>query len=473
MRSPLSSYGATALKDRVLKIISRMIKLLFIRNEDTSKEEKKQRSAFLCYLFHMRREEILTLLYDGFTHSIKDPLWGNIPMSSAFKALLENKDVQKLARIKQNGPTYHIYPGSVHTRLDHSIGVYHLSRMIILSLATKNEELPLSRVGIMSFLASGLLHDIGHFPYAHSLKELAIREHEEIAADMILNNSSLNEDVKKTGADPFISASIIDKNIETDDEETALYRMILSGPLDPDKLDYLSRDAYFSGVPYGTQNTDYIIKSLDLRDGNLVLEEEALVSIEHVLFSKYMMYRTVYWHKGVRSATAMIKKALLSALRDKVITYEDLYLKDDIEFSVLAERYKSYEPFVLIERVEHNNLLEKKVELALDAYPRLRKMAEDLDERMEAERMIFSALRRKYRALKEYETIIDIPEPVNFESSMLLLRKNGEVTPIREDESVLSREVGMVFSSVLRKLSIFLPHYVSFSDAVDVLKEMF
>ena len=109
----------------------------------------------------------------------------------------------------------------------------------------------------------------------------------------------------------------------------------------------------------------------------------------------------------------------------------------------------------------------------LDAYPRLRKMAEDLDERMEAERMIFSALRRKYSALKEYETIIDIPEPVNFESSMLLLRKNGEVTPIREDESVLSREVGMVFSSVLRKLSIFLPHYVSFSDAVDVLKEMF
>ena len=86
----------------------------------------------------MRREEILTLLYDGFTHSLKDPLWGNIRLSSTLKDLIENKRVQKLARIKQNGPTYHIYPGSVHTRLDHSIGVYHLSREIMISIASKN-----------------------------------------------------------------------------------------------------------------------------------------------------------------------------------------------------------------------------------------------------------------------------------------------------------------------------------------------
>ena len=152
----------------------------------------------------MRREEILELLYSGFTHSIKDPLWGNIPLSSGFKALLENKDVQKLARIKQNGPTYHIYPGSVHTRLDHSIGVYHLSRMIILSLATKNDELPFTEEGIMSFLAASLMHDIGHFPYAHSLKELALREHEEIAGDLIINNEELGDAIKKANMIEFM-----------------------------------------------------------------------------------------------------------------------------------------------------------------------------------------------------------------------------------------------------------------------------
>ena len=139
----------------------------------------------------MRREEILCLLYDGFSHSVKDPLWGNVAMNEGFKRMLEVEEVQKLARIKQNGPTYHIYPGSVHTRLDHSIGVYHLSREIMISIASKNEALPLSKVGILSFLCASLLHDIGHFPYAHSLKELAMREHEEIAGDLIMHEPAL------------------------------------------------------------------------------------------------------------------------------------------------------------------------------------------------------------------------------------------------------------------------------------------
>ena len=85
------------------------------------------------------------------------------------KALIEVDDVQKLARIKQNGPSYHIYPGSVHTRLSHSIGVYHLGRQILLSLSKKSEDLPFTEKGMMSFLVACLLHDIGHFPYAHSL----------------------------------------------------------------------------------------------------------------------------------------------------------------------------------------------------------------------------------------------------------------------------------------------------------------
>ena len=82
----------------------------------------------------MDRNEAQNILNRGFTHTIKDPLWQNIPFTSELKALLEEKDVQKLARIKQNGPAYHIYPGAVHTRLSHSIGVYYLGRQILLSL---------------------------------------------------------------------------------------------------------------------------------------------------------------------------------------------------------------------------------------------------------------------------------------------------------------------------------------------------
>lgn len=420
----------------------------------------------------MKREEILALLYSDFTHSVKDPLWGNVLVTKNIKELLEVEEVEKLSRIKQNGPAYLIYPGSVHTRLEHSIGVYNLSREIIISLASKNGELPLTKEGILSFLISALLHDIGHFPYAHSLKELSIREHEEIAATLIISNEKLRDAIEKTGANARLCASIIDKNIKADNKEVDLYRKILSGTLDPDKLDYLSRDAYFSGVPYGTQNTDYIIKSLDYRDGNIVLDEDAIVSVEHVLFSKYLMYKTIYWHKGVRCATAMIKKALISALNDNVITYDDLYLKDDVEFFSLSKKI-DYEPFNLLNLVEHNKLFEKKAELELSEFKELTQLSSSIETRSKAEDMIYSSLKKKYACLKKYECIIDIPEPINFEGSMLLKRKDGSISEIRENESVFNKEVGSLFSSRLRKLSIFLPHYVSLDDLKDTLKENF
>ena len=108
----------------------------------------------------MKRSEMMEILNAGFIHSVKDVLWGNIPFTREMKDLLEIGPVQKLARIKQNGPTYHIYPGSVHTRLNHSIGVYHLSREILLSMARKNDNLPLTKEGMMSFLCASLLHDV-------------------------------------------------------------------------------------------------------------------------------------------------------------------------------------------------------------------------------------------------------------------------------------------------------------------------
>ncbi len=412
---------------------------------------------------------MMETLNAGFTHSVKDVLWGNIPFTKELKDILEIDAVQKLARIKQNGPTYHIYPGSVHTRLNHSIGVYNLSREILLSLARKNESLPLTCRGMMSFLCAALLHDIGHFPYAHSLKELAIKDHEQIAAELILLDGGLNGAVGRTGADARMTAEIIDKDMPAGSRETEFYRNILSGTLDPDKLDYLSRDAYFSGVPYGTQNTGYIISSMDFRDWDLVLEEDAMVSVEHVLFSKYLMYRTIYWHKGTRSATAMIKKAVLSGLRDGVISYDDLYLKDDEEFSSLGRDGK-YGPFSLIRDVEHNHLLEKRYETGLGTGSELERISLDIRTREKAEKAVFERLKDEYPALEEYQVVIDIPEPVNFETSIKILHHDGRVGGI-DGNTVFSNDVGRHFSSQLRKLSLFVPDYVTFASAEKAVAE--
>ena len=430
------------------------------------------KSPLVVYFHTMNRNDAQNILNEGFTHSIKDPLWQNILMTREIKDLLGVRDVQKLARIKQNGPAYHIYPGAVHTRLSHSLGVYYLGREILLSLIRKAEELPFSQSGIMSFLVACLLHDIGHFPYAHSLKELAIREHEEIAADMIMHNSELNAAITKTGAIPETVALIINKDEPSTDSETAFYRTVLSGTLDPDKLDYLSRDGFFSGLPYGKQDTDFIISSLVFRNDKLALEEEALSSVEQILFSKYMMYRSLYWHKGVRAATAMIKKALTKALIDGTIDYDDLYYLDDNEFNALCLSKMERTPsLVLVDMVEHNYLLERKAVKEFVLEGRIERASRSIKEKEEMERSLFFALKRDYPLLEEWEVIIDIPEPINFESHIPIIGSDGVMREILNEDMVFTGEVSALFQKSLRKVALYLPSYVESKAAEKVMEE--
>lgn len=430
------------------------------------------KSPLVVYFHTMNRNDAQNILNEGFTHSIKDPLWQNILMTREIKDLLGVRDVQKLARIKQNGPAYHIYPGAVHTRLSHSLGVYYLGREILLSLIRKAEELPFSQSGIMSFLVACLLHDIGHFPYAHSLKELAIREHEEIAADMIMHNSELNAAITKTGAIPETVALIINKDEPSTDSETAFYRTVLSGTLDPDKLDYLSRDGFFSGLPYGKQDTDFIISSLVFRNDKLALEEEALSSVEQILFSKYMMYRSLYWHKGVRAATAMIKKALTKALIDGTIDYDDLYYLDDNEFNALCLSKMERTPsLVLVDMVEHNYLLERKAVKEFVPEGRIERASRSIKEKEEMERSLFFTLKKDYPLLEEWEVIIDIPEPINFESHIPIIGSDGVMREILNEDMVFTGEVSALFQKSLRKVALYLPSYVESKAAEKVMEE--
>ena len=421
----------------------------------------------------MERNKAQSILNNGFIHTVKDPLWQNIPMTKEIKALTEVEAVQKLARIKQNGPTYHIYPGAVHTRLSHSIGVYYLGRQILLSLAKKSDELPFTEKGIMSFLAACLLHDIGHFPYAHSLKELSIREHEEIAGTMILEEEELRRSVEKTGADPVMVAAIIDKDLLTGDEETLFYRNVLSGTLDPDKLDYLSRDGFFAGVPYGRQDTDFIISSLSLHNSRLCIDREAIGSVEQILFSKYMMYKSIYWHKGVRSATAMIKKALITAINDHSITFEDLYGIDDSTFFLLCRDKKKMTPALeMVERVEYNHLLERKAVKEYERRGVIETKGKRPEDRIEMEDTIYNRLKRSYPLLKPWEVVIDIPEPISFETHISIYSPDGTVSDISDEEMVFTGEISSLFQKSLRKVALYVPAFVSEEEARKAMGEI-
>lgn len=411
----------------------------------------------------MNHSALLSLLYDGQDVSVRDALWKDIPLSRGIKGILDTRVVQKLGRIRQLGPASLVYPSAVHTRLDHSLGVYHLCRLIIASLAAEGAEDVFTETGVRSFLAAGLLHDIGHFPYAHSLKELPLESHEHRAALLIHEDGELLQAVAASGADPDMTAAIIDDGVPTDDEETACFRRLLSGTLDPDKLDYLNRDAFFCGVPYGSQDAPYLIAHLSLSDGRPVLAYKAIGGIEHILFGKYLMYRSVYWHEGTRSATAMIKKALLCALRDHALALEDLYGLDDDEFYALS-RTVSHPAFSLIRDVRDGRLLRCVFEEDWNEDRPLDKAAATLEGRMAEEDRIHTALAKKYPALRPWEIVIDIPEPISFEADMPVRMPDGTLKPFLAVDQLFQSDLGHVFERCLRKTRVFAPAYVDGKD---------
>ena len=155
------------------------------------------------------------------------------------------------------------------------------------------------------------------------------------------------------GVDPAFVAAIISRGASPPGmPDVDFYQRILSGVLDPDKLDYLNRDAYFCGVPYGIQDVDFILEEIfpDKNTG-VAISPKGITALEDILFSKYLMYKTVYWHKTVRIATAMIKKAVAMALKDGAITRGDLYGLDDEEFFAAFPLRPAIRPFGLIQRV--------------------------------------------------------------------------------------------------------------------------
>jgi hypothetical protein len=362
--------------------------------------------------------DIYAALQRGYTDPIRDVLWGHIYLTPELAALTKSEPFMRLYRILQLGPAYAVYPGATHTRAAHSIGVYHLARRILIDLANRGAASWLTPGGAVSFLCAALLHDLGHFPYTHSLKELPLACHEALTAEIILREP-LRSLVAQTGADPDFTAAIVDTGLNKGGEsggELDFYRKLLSGTLDPDKLDYLNRDARCCGVPYGAQDVDFILSRLHpSRERGVTIDSKGIPSVESVLFSKYLMYRAVYWHPTVRSATGMIKKALMGGLEDGVLAPADLYNLDDAGlFALLAGR--SHPLFSLAEEVRLGRFFTPIAEFPFD-WTAHRNLL-DIRGRFRHEDALARELSLTGKPLPQGALIIDVPEPVSFETGL-------------------------------------------------------
>jgi hypothetical protein len=363
-------------------------------------------------------------LREGFTNPIRDALWGHVYLTPALAALTESPPFMRLHRIMQLGPAFRVYPGATHTRASHSIGVYHLCRRLLVHLTGQGAGEWLSAEGVFSFLCAGLLHDLGHFPYTHSLKELPLEDHEALTARIILS-----EPVKSlaaaAGADPALCAAIVDKNLPGSGTELLFYRKLLSGCMDPDKLDYLNRDAQYCGVPYGVQDVDFILSRLHPHaERGVDIDSRGIPSVESILFAKYLMYRTVYWHYSVRSATAMVKKALLGGLESGLIAGEELYdLDDQGLFALVESRSAGAGPgasvFPLVQAVRDGRLFTAAAEFPFDE--KLHGALLDIRGRSRLEESLAGELSAALgKSISAGELIIDVPEPVSFETGLFV-----------------------------------------------------
>lgn len=234
---------------------------------------------------------------------LNDPVYGfvSIPNEIIFD-LIEHPWFQRLRRIQQLGLTSYVYPGALHTRFHHALGAMHLMGEALDVLRSKghsisDEEAEAAAIAI-------LLHDIGHGPYSHTLERSIIHGlgHEEIS---ILLMEKLNREFKGR-----LSLAI---RIFKDQYEKRFLHQLVSSQLDMDRLDYLNRDSFFTGVYEGVIGYDRIIKMLEVRNDRLVVEAKGIYSVEKFIIARRLMYWQVYLHKTVLAAELMLWKALLRA----------------------------------------------------------------------------------------------------------------------------------------------------------------
>lgn len=227
---------------------------------------------------------------------INDPVYGFITVQHPliFK-ILEHPYYQRLRRIHQMALAYLVYPGAVHTRLHHSLGAYHLMCNAIAELRNKGVEITAEEE--VAAQAAILLHDLGHTPFSHALEGVLIPgvHHEEISKKMM---DKMNE---QWNGELDLAIRIFN-----DDYHKTFLHQLVSGQLDVDRMDYLTRDSFFTGVSEGVIGYDRIIKMLTVKNNELVVEEKGIYSVEKFLIARRQMYWQVYLHKTVLSAEKML-----------------------------------------------------------------------------------------------------------------------------------------------------------------------
>jgi uncharacterized protein len=273
---------------------------------------------------------------------INDPVYGFINITSELiYDLIEHPYYQRLRRIKQLGMAEYVYPGALHTRFHHALGAMHLMQEALQTLSQKGHHI--SEDELESAQIAILLHDIGHGPFSHVLEHHILNHvpHEEIS---FLLMKELNHQ--------FEGRLTLAINMFTGNYARPFFNQLISSQLDVDRMDYLNRDSFFTGVREGNIGADRILKMLDIVDNQLVVEQKGIYSVENFLTARRLMYWQVYLHKTSICAETMLSQIIRRAREllkqgEVVFTTENfgLFLKNDVSLDEFQSDRKYLQAF--------------------------------------------------------------------------------------------------------------------------------
>ncbi len=269
----------------------------------------------------------------------KDPVHHSVYVQDpTIWKLINTPEFQRLRRIRQLGTSYLTFHGAEHSRFSHSLGVYEITRKII-SQFERNGYGDWPQEEKLLSLCASLLHDVGHGPFSHSLEQIFGTDHEEWTCKVVLGPTEVNRVLKEVDSRlPEKVAAVIRKKYEK-----PIVVSLVSSQLDADRMDYLLRDAYFTGVNYGTFDLDRILRVLRPFQGKIVVKDSGMHAVEDYLMSRYQMYWQVYFHPVTRSSEILLRQIFRRASELLAAGYAFSFMLDPIRAllsgSVSLEQY--------------------------------------------------------------------------------------------------------------------------------------
>lgn len=420
--------------------------------------------------------------------SVRLPPRRDVPLSGRITDVIDHPVFQRLRRVRQLGPLSLIYPGGTHSRFEHSIGVYGVAIEYLRALMRDPLAASLTEADIQVCLLAALLHDLGHYPYAHNLEashvgSVHMPRHEELAADLMYGRLSVGDSAGGT------LASLIERRFDVSADavigliaapasshgraERRLVASVISSGIDADKSDYLERDAYHMGLPFGEQfDRQRMLSTLVVHpnEDRIALTMSGRMAAESFVFARYAMFSEAYWHHTARAVAAMVEEALRDVQRQTPWEHDALVRQiiqqDDEEFlsAMRARARPGSAADILLSALTggHRRMYKRVLTLTL-AYsnPSLR-TAYDRIYVLDRERL--DLLRRELcavieavigRRVQPWELLIDTPPRDKDHVEPIDVVRDGIIEPLA-DRSQIMRGIASDFVKVVKKIRVFV-----------------